>query len=311
MLYENILETIGNTPMVKINNINPNKDVSIYAKLEGFNPTGSIKDRIVKYMIEKAEASGELTKDKILLEATSGNTGISIGMFARIKGYKVVAVMPDNVSIERREMLRAFGAEIILSDGKKGTNGAIEVAQKMAKADNSYYMLDQYSNLNNPLAHYETTGMEILRDIPEKIDVFISGLGTGGTLMGAGKRLKEDNPETKIVAVQPYPRGGLQGLRNLLDGYIPPLFDMRRIDSSEIIKDEDAFITVRELTDKEGIFAGISSAAVICQAIKMAGKMTGGSIVTVLPDGGWKYLSERLWTEEVDKISRSYQGPLW
>lgn len=310
MLYRDLTEAIGNTPMVELGKLNPNQHVRIYAKLEGFNPTGSIKDRIVKAMIEEAERSGELTHDRILLEATSGNTGISLGMFGRIKGYRVKVVMPESVSVERRELLYAFGAEIILSEGSEGTNGAIRLAQMMLKEDKQCYMLDQYSNKNNPESHYKTTAAEIIKDVPH-VDIFISGLGTGGTLMGVGRRLKEVNPNVKIVAVQPYSKSGLQGLRSLLDGYIPPLLDLNKIDANEVVKDEDAFMTVRALIEEEGIFAGISSGAVVCQAIKMAKKMDSGVIVTILPDGGWKYLSEKLWTEDAKVISQRYTGPLW
>lgn len=310
MLYRDLTEAIGNTPMVELGKLNPNQHVRIYTKLEGFNPTGSIKDRIVKAMIEEAERSGELTHDRILLEATSGNTGISLGMFGRIKGYRVKVVMPESVSVERRELLYAFGAEIILSEGSEGTNGAIRLAQMMLKEDKQCYMLDQYSNKNNPESHYKTTAAEIIKDVPH-VDIFISGLGTGGTLMGVGRRLKEVNPNVKIVAVQPYSKGGLQGLRSLLDGYIPPLLDLNKIDANEVVKDEDAFMTVRALIEEEGIFAGISSGAVVFQAIKMAKRMTHGNIVTVLPDGGWKYLSEKLWTEDAKVISQRYTGPLW
>ena len=257
MLYKSLIDTIGNTPLVEISNLNPNKNVKIYAKLEGFNPTGSVKDRIAKYMIESAEKEGILSKDKVLLEPTSGNTGISLGMIARIKGYKLVAVMPESMSVERREILKAFGVEIALSPGDEGTNGAIRVAKKMVEENNNYIMLDQYSNPNNPDAHYYTTAVEILRDVQEPIDYFVAGLGTGGTLMGAGKRLKEHNPKTQIIAVQPYPKSGLQGLRSLLDGYVPPILDLEKLDSCEFAKDEDAFLMVKELADKEGIFAGI------------------------------------------------------
>ncbi len=311
MLYHSLIDAIGNTPMVEIKGLNPNKDIKVYAKLEGFNPTGSVKDRIAKYMIEKAEEAGLLTKDKILLEPTSGNTGISLGMIAKIKGYKLVAVMPESMSIERREILKAYGVEIVLSPGDQGTNGAIRVAHEMLKENQNYIMLDQYSNPNNPGAHYETTAVEILRDVREPIDYFVAGLGTGGTLMGAGQRLKEHNPMTRIIAVQPYPKSGLQGLRSLLEGYTPPILDIRKLDGSEFCKDEDAFRMVKELADKEGIFAGISSGAVMCHVLKIAGKMKGGVIVTLLPDGGWKYVSEHLWTEDVKIISEKIQGPLW
>jgi len=311
MLYKTLIDAIGNTPMVEIKRLNPNQGVKIYAKLEGFNPTGSVKDRIAKYMVEQAEKEGLLTKDKILLEPTSGNTGISLGMIAKIKGYRLVAVMPESMSIERREILKAYGVEIVLSPGDQGTNGAIRVAHEMLKQDKNYVMLDQYSNPRNPGAHYETTAVEILRDVPGPIDYFIAGLGTGGTLMGAGQRLKEHNQKTRIIAVQPYPRSGLQGLRSLLEGYTPPILDIKKLDGNEFCKDEDAFRMVKELADKEGIFAGISSGAIMCHVIKMAKKMKEGIIVTLLPDGGWKYVSEHLWTEDVKTISDKIQGPLW
>lgn len=297
--------------MIEIKNLNPNNNVKIYAKLEGFNPTGSVKDRIARYMVEKAEETGILTKDRILLEPTSGNTGISLGMIAKIKGYTLVAVMPESMSLERREILRAFGVDIVLSPGDQGTNGAIKVAQEMLKENQNYIMLDQYSNPNNPRAHYETTAVEILRDVPEPIDYFVAGLGTGGTLMGAGQRLKEHNPATKVIAVQPYPKSGLQGLRSLLEGYIPPILDLKKLDGNEFCKDEDAFRMVKELAVKEGIFAGISSGAIMYYVIKLAKKIQKGVIVTLLPDGGWKYVSERLWTEDVKVISEKIQGPLW
>lgn len=311
MLYKTLIDAIGNTPMVEIKRLNPNQDVKIYAKLEGFNPTGSVKDRIAKYMVEQAEKEGLLTKDKILLEPTSGNTGISLGMIAKIKGYRLVAVMPESMSIERREILKAYGVEIVLSPGDQGTNGAIRVAHEMLKQDKNYVMLDQYSNPKNPGAHYETTAVEILRDVPGPIDYFIAGLGTGGTLMGAGQRLKEYNQKTRIIAVQPYPRSGLQGLRSLLEGYTPPILDIKKLDGNEFCKDEDAFRMVKELADKEGIFAGISSGAIMCHVVKMAKKLKEGIIVTLLPDGGWKYVSEHLWTEDVKTISDKIQGPLW
>lgn len=311
MLYNTLIDAIGNTPMVEIKRLNPNSGVKIYAKLEGFNPTGSVKDRIAKSMVEQAEKDGLLTKDKILLEPTSGNTGISLGMIAKIKGYRLVAVMPESMSIERREILKAYGVEIVLSPGDQGTNGAIRVAHEMLKQDKNYVMLDQYSNPKNPGAHYETTAVEILRDVPGPIDYFIAGLGTGGTLMGAGQRLKEHNRKTRIIAIQPYPRSGLQGLRSLLEGYTPPILDIKKLDGNEFCKDEDAFRMVKELADKEGIFAGISSGAIMCHVVKMAKKLKEGIIVTLLPDGGWKYVSEHLWTEDVKTISDKIQGPLW
>ena len=311
MLYNSLIDAIGNTPIVEIRRLNPNKNVKIYAKLEGFNPTGSIKDRIARYMIEKAEEEGLLKEGCTILEPTSGNTGISLGMIARIKGYRLVVVMPESMSIERREILSAFSVEIVLSPGDQGTNGAIRVAKELLEKHKDYIMLDQYSNPNNPRAHYETTAQEILKDIPEKIDYFVAGLGTGGTLMGAGQRLKEHNPDTKIIAVQPYPKSGLQGLRSLLEGYVPPILDLNKLDGNEFCKDEDAFRMVKALSYEEGIFAGISSGAIMWYVVKLAKKIDRGVIVTVLPDGGWKYVSERLWTEDVHTISERIKGPLW
>src|SRR3989337_1178641 len=311
MLYKTLIDAIGNTPMVEIKRVSANQGVKIYAKLEGFNPTGSVKDRIAKYMVEQAEKDGLLTKDKILLEPTSGNTGITLGMIAKIKGYRLVAVMPESMSIERQEVLKAYGVEIVLSPGDQGTNGAIRVAHEMLKQDKNYVMLDQYSTPKNPGGHYETTAAEILRDVPGPIDCVMAGLGTGGTLMGAGQRLKEHNPGTRVIAVQPYPKSGLQGLRSLLEGYVPPILDLKKLDGNEFCKDEDAFRMVKELADKEGIFAGISSGAIMFYVIKIAKKIDSGVIVTLLPDGGWKYVSERLWTEDVKAISEKIQGPLW
>lgn len=311
MMYQDITGAIGNTPTVELTRMTPNPRVRIYAKLEGFNPTGSLKDRIVKFMVEQAEASGELTKDRILLEPTSGNTGIALGMFARLRGYRLTVVMPDSMSVERRELLRAFGAEVVLSEGGQGTNGAIRKAQAMLKDNPRYLMLDQYSNPANPRAHYETTAAELLQDITEPIDVFVAGLGTGGTLMGVGRRLKERYPRLRIVAVQPYPKGGLQGLRNVTEGFIPPLLDLTRLDANELVKDEDAFIAVKALADREALLAGISSGAVVHQAVQEAKRMTAGVIVTILPDGGWKYLSERLWSEEIRSLTQRYQGTMW
>lgn len=317
MLYENVLDMVGNTPLVRLANISQNKDVKIYAKLEGQNPTGSIKDRIVKYMISEAENSGKIKPGMTLLEPTSGNTGISLAMVAKLKGYNLKAVMPDSVSRERRELLKAYGAEVILSEGRLGTNGAIRMAQKLAAKNAEYVMLDQYSNPANVKAHYDTTGREILQDLRGNgsdspcVDVFVAGLGTGGTLMGAGKRLREHNPAVKIIAVQPFPKGGLQGLRSLSDGFVPPILDLDQIDESIIVGDVDAFTMLRTLLEKEAILAGISSGAVMQIALKLANDMDKGTIVTVFPDGAWKYLSLNLWTEEPKKVSRAVNGPLW
>ena len=319
MLYQNLLDMVGKTPLVRLNNISPNRNVRIFAKLEGQNPTGSIKDRIAKYMLLDAEKTGVLFPGKVLLEPTSGNTGISLAMMAKVKGYELEVVMPDSVSLERRKLLEAYGARIILSEGRLGTNGAIRLAEEIAASDKRYVMLNQYGNAANVEAHYETTACEIIADLnddigsqdPPNVDAFVAGLGTGGTLMGVGKRLKEHYPESKIVAVQPCPKGGLQGLRSLSDGFVPPILDMDRIDESFVVKDEDAFAMLKTLLEKEAILAGISSGAVLHVVEKIAARMDAGTIVTVFPDGAWKYLSMNLWTEEPESISKTVNGPLW
>jgi cysteine synthase B len=310
MLYTNLVEAIGNTPLVELQNASPKKGVRIFAKLEGQNPTGSVKDRIAKFMLDAAEKSGALTKKHIILEPTSGNTGISLAMIGRMRGYQVKVVMPENVSVERRELLRAYGAEIVLSDGKTGTNGSILVAQEMAAKDKRYFMPYQYGNEANPRAHYETTGPEILRDLPQ-VDVFAAGLGTGGTLTGIGRYLKEKNPKTRIIAIAPHPDELIQGLRSLEDGFIPPVLDMSVLNGRMIVRSAEAFKATRELTEKEGIFAGISSGAVLVGALKVASRMEKGNIVCLFADGGWKYLSTHLWTKSYEEIEKQVKGKLW
>lgn len=288
----NIVEAIGHTPLVEIARMSPKKEVRIFAKLEGQNLGGSasVKDRIAKYMIERAEKSSELTPEKTILEATSGNTGIALAMIGRRKGYKVKVVMPDSVSLERRQLLDLYGAEIVLTKG--GVSQAIEVAREIAARDNSYFVPDQFSNPANPLAHYETTGAEILEDLPElKIDVFIAGIGTGGTIMGAGKRLKEHNPSIKLIGIEPPPNDPIQGLRCLAEGFVPPIMDLSLLDEMVTVTSQEAGLAADELLTREGIFAGISSGAVIHLALKIAQRTDSGNIVVVLPDGGWKYLS--------------------
>jgi cysteine synthase len=290
MPYANILEAIGNTPLVELRNVSPNPRVRIFAKLEGQNPGGSLKDRIAHYMIKAAEQSGKLTPDRIILEATSGNTGIGLALIGIVKGYKVKVVMPDNLSQERTQLLRAFGADIVYSNGALGTNGAIVMSLKMVAKDRRYYMPFQFGNENNPLAHYETTGPEILRDLPD-LDVFVAGLGTGGTLTGIGRRLKEHNPNIKVVATLP-PFGDLvQGLRSLEAGFIPPVLDQSLLDDRLVVDSRTACAAVNELLQKEGIFAGVSSGAVLYTAQCVAQQMDEGKIVVLLADGGWKYLS--------------------
>jgi cysteine synthase B len=304
-----ILEAIGNTPLVELRRISPKPTVRIFAKLEGVNPTGSLKDRIARYMVEAAERSGALTKDKIILEPTSGNTGIALAMVARLKGYKVKVVVPDNVTVERRQLLELFGAEIVYSDGSQGTNGSIKLAQKLAE-DPRYFMPYQYGNPANPQAHYETTAEEILRDCPE-VDVLVAGLGTGGTLMGCARRLKEHNPRIRVVAVEPHPGDLVQGLRSLEEGFIPPILDTRLLDSKIIVDSRCAFAATKDVTTKEGIFAGVSSGAVIHCAIRVAHRLERGTIVCILCDGGWKYVSLGVWFKDFPSVGETIQSHVW
>ena len=310
MHYNNIIETIGDTPLVELHHMSPNPKVRLFAKLEGQNPTGSVKDRIAKYMFEAAEADGSLSKDRIVLEPTSGNTGIAIAMIGRLKGYRVKVVMPENVSLERRQLLEIYGAEIILSDGRRGSNGSIQVAQELARNEDIYFMPFQYGNEANPRAHYEGTASEILRDLPQ-VDAFVAGLGTGGTLTGAGRRLKEHNPDTQVIAVAPHPDELIQGLRSLEDGFIPPILDQSVLNGQMIVRSKESFEKTRELTEREGIFAGISSGAVIACAQRVAARMDQGNVVCVLADGGWKYLSTNLWTRDFYEIEKATQGKIW
>ena len=301
MRYNSILDTIGNTPLVELKSFSPRPGVQIFAKLEGFNPSGSVKDRIAKLMVEEAEASGNVKPGSILLEPTSGNTGIALAMIARVKGYKFTAVMPDNVTQERRQMLELFGANIVYSDGSLGSNGAVKLAQELASQDDRYVMLYQYGNDANPRAHYEGTAVEILKDLPD-LDVFVAGLGTGGTLTGNGRRLKEYNPAIKIVAAEPLQGEGVQGLRSLEDGFVPPVFDQSLLDAKILVSSRDAIYRTRQLKDQEGIFAGPSCGAALHAALRVASTLDRGKIVVILADGGWKYLSEDLWTRDLDQL---------
>ncbi len=309
MRYSSILDTIGNTPLVELQSFSPRPGVQIFAKLEGFNPSGSVKDRIAKMMIEEAEASGNVKRGSVLLEPTSGNTGIALAMIARVKGYEFTAVMPDIVTQERRKMLELFGAHIIYSEGSQGSNGAVKLAQKLASQDDKYVMLYQYGNDANPRAHYEGTAPEIIRDLPD-LDVFVAGLGTGGTLTGNGRRLKEYNPAIKIVAAEPLQGEGVQGLRSLEDGFVPPVFDQSLLDSKILVSARDAVYRTRQLKDQEGIFAGPSCGAVLHAALRVAAKMHHGKIVVILADGGWKYLSEDLWTRDLDQLEDELEDVL-
>ena len=311
LTYKGIIDTIGNTPLVELQRMTPKEGVRIFAKLEGQNPTGSVKDRIALKMIELAERDGEISPNRTILEPTSGNTGISLAMIGRLKGYKVAVVMPENVSVERVQLLEAYGAEIIPSDGTRGTNGAIEVAQDLIeKRGSDYFMLYQYGNPGNPDAHYETTGPEIIEALPD-VDVFVAGLGTGGTLTGVARRLKEHNPDTKIVAVAPEPDDFISGLRSLEEGFIPPILDISVLDSRMLVNSFEAFATTKRLLAEEGIFAGVSSGSVVYGAIRQAERMDKGDIVCLLADGGWKYLSTTLWTKDYDQLEKEAKGKIW
>ena len=306
-----LLDAIGNTPLVEFQNMGLQEEVRVFAKLEGHNPTGSLKDRIAKYMVEKAEREGALVPGKVILEPTSGNTGISLALVGKLKGYRVKVVMPENVSPERTQLLEAYGAEVVYSDGAKGTNGSIVVAQEMFEAgDEDYFMPYQYGNDANPRAHYETTGCEIIADLPD-VDMFVAGLGTGGTLMGVGRRLKEHNPQVKVVAVAPEPGDVIQALRSLEEGFIPPILDLSLLDSRIMVGSTDSFHMTKEMLQREGIFAGISSGAVVYGAMKMAQRMDRGNIVCLLADGGWKYLSTGLWGKDYGEMDEAAQGKIW
>jgi cysteine synthase B len=301
MRHENILGVIGDTPLVGVHALSPRPDVRIFAKLEGQNPGGSSKDRIALKMIELAEESGDLHPGDTILEPSSGNTGIGLAMVARLRGYRLRVVMPENVSVERRQLLEIFGAEIVLSPADEGSNGAIRLSEKLGADDPSLVRLFQYGNPANPLAHYEGTGPEIWRDCPE-VDVFVAGLGTSGTLMGVGRYLKEQKPGVQVVAVEP-PAGELvQGLRSLDDGFVPPIFDPTILDRKFIVRPRESIEWLRRLLDDCGVFAGVSSGAAVAGAAKMAAQMESGTIVTLLPDAGWKYLSSGAWTDDLDEV---------
>jgi cysteine synthase B len=305
--YGDILEAIGHTPLVEIPRMSPNPAVRIFAKLEMLNPTGSVKDRVAKYLIEDLEARGRLHEDSIILEPTSGNTGIALAMIGRRKGYRVALVMPDNVTNERRQMAALFGAEVIDSPGATGSNGAIALAKHLVSKDERFVMPYQYGNPANPQAHYETTGPEILADCPE-IDVFVAGLGTGGTLMGVSRYLHEEKPGVRIVAAEPLPGELVQGLRSLEDGFIPEILDPSLIDTKYLVSNRDAISALRDLVYREGIFGGPSCGAVLVAAARVATEMESGTIVALLPDGGWKYLSAGTYSTNLDEMEEALEG---
>ena len=309
MRYPDVLHAIGDTPLVGLPSMSPRPQVRLWAKLEGQNPTGSTKDRIAKAMVEAAEASGELTADKTILEPTSGNTGIALAMVARRKGYRLTVVIPDNAGEERIRLLELFGAEIVYSPGDRGTNGSIEIARRLAK-DDRYYMPFQYGNPANPRAHEEGTGEEIVRDLPE-VTHFVAGLGTGGSLTGVGRRLHRHDPAVKVIAAEPELGDLVYGLRSLEDGFIPPIFDETVLDRKVLVSSSDSLRAPRELTEREGIFAGISSGAVLHVARRIAADLERAEIVCLLPDGGWKYLSTQAWAPEIERAEKGVSESLW
>lgn len=299
MLYENILQAIGNTPLVRINRLNPNQNITIYAKIEGNNPTGSIKDRIALKMIEQAEAEGLLVKGKTIIEPTSGNTGIGLAMIGAVKGYDVEIVMSKAVSIERVKMIEAFGAKVTLTDINRGTDGAIIKARELVKANpEKYFMPDQFSNKYNKIAHYKTTGEEIWKQTNGKIDYFISAIGTSGTIMGVGKALRENNPKIKIVCAHPVKGHYIQGLKNMEEAIVPSIYDPSEINETIMVETEAAFEMTRQIVKKEGIFVGMSSGAAMYAAIEVAKKIKSGVIVVIFPDRGEKYLTTNLFNEK-------------
>ena len=308
VVVPSLLDLVGNTPLVELPRLSPKTSVRLYAKLEGQNPTGSIKDRVAKSMIDAAEASGELQPGRELLEPTSGNTGISLALVAKLKGYPLTCVLPENATEERRLLLRLYGATIVDSPGAEGSNGAVRLALELAEREPRYFMPFQYANPANPRAHYEGTGAEIAEAL-DRVDVLVAGLGTGGTLMGTGERLRETFPDIVVAAAEPLPGDSVMGLRSLEDGYVPPILDVSKLDRKVLVSNEESVTAVRALLDKEGIFAGISSGAVVHVAQRLAAELDAGVVVCVLADGGWKYLSAPFW--RADDVAESMDRTLW
>ena len=300
-----LLGLIGDTPLVELR---PAGNVRLFAKLEGQNPTGSIKDRVAKAMIEAAEAAGELELGRRLLEPTSGNTGISLALVAKLRGYPLTCVVPENVTDERKRLLALYGAELVFSPGAEGSNGAVRLALELAERDSSFFMPFQYGNEANPRAHYEGTGAEIAEAL-DRVDVLVAGLGTGGTLMGIGDRLRESFPEVVVAAAEPLPGDPVMGLRSLEEGYVPPILDVEKLDRKLLVSNEEAVIGVRALLDREGIFAGVSSGAVVHVARRLADELDEGVVVCVLADAGWKYLSADFW--DADDVEASMERNVW
>jgi [CysO sulfur-carrier protein]-thiocarboxylate-dependent cysteine synthase len=306
-VYPDIVEAIGHTPLVEIPRMSPKPEVRLFAKLEMTNPTGSVKDRVAKALIEDLETSGRLGPDSVILEPTSGNTGIALAMIGRRKGYRVALVMPDNITVERRQLAELFGAEVIDSAGALGSNGAIALAKQLAAADPRYVMPYQYGNQANPRAHEETTGPEILADCPD-IDVFVAGLGTGGTLMGVARFFRRVKPSVRVYAAEPLPGENVQGLRSLEEGFVPEIFDPSLLSGRFLVSNRDAVAALRELVGREGIFGGPSCGAVLVAAARVAATMDRGTVVTLLPDGGWKYLSVGTYSRDLDEMDADFEG---
>ena len=306
-LTPSLLEAIGHTPLVELSRLAPEGGARIYAKIEGQNPTGSIKDRIARTMVDAAETSGELEPGRELLEPTSGNTGISLALVAKLKGYPLTCVLPENSTPERVRMLELYGGKVLFSPGNEGSNGAVRLALRLAERDSRYFMLNQYANDANPRAHYEGTGTEIADALP-RIDAFVAGLGTGGTLMGAGERLRESFPDILVAAAEPFQGDLVYGLRSLADGYVPPILDVSKLDRKILVSNEESVAGLRALLDREGIFAGVSSGAVVHVVRRLAAELGEDAVVVaVLADAGWKYLSADFWTDG----ARSMENHLW
>jgi [CysO sulfur-carrier protein]-thiocarboxylate-dependent cysteine synthase len=304
----NVLELIGRTPLVELRRLTPKPSVRLFAKLEGQNPTGSIKDRVAVAMIEAAEASGELEHGRALLEPTSGNTGISLALVALIKGYPLRCVVPENVTEERLRLLRLYGAEIVTSPAAEGSNGAVRLALELAEREPRYFLPFQYGNDANPRAHYDGTGAEIAEEL-DRVDVLVAGLGTSGTLMGAGRRLRESFPDVTVAAAEPLPGDPVMGLRSLDEGYVPPILDVSQLDRKLLVSNADAVGGMRALLETEGVFAGISAGAVAHVALRLIEELDEGVVVAILADGGWKYLSAPLW--EADDVERAMEHAVW
>jgi len=307
-LAPSLLELVGSTPLVELPRLSPKPGVRLYAKLEGQNPTGSIKDRVAKAMIEAAEASGELEPGRRLLEPTSGNTGISLALVAKLRGYPLTCVLPASVTEERRRLLRLYGAEIVDSPAEEGSNGAVRLALELAERDPALFTPFQYANEANPRAHYEGTGAEIAEAL-DRVDVLVAGLGTGGTLMGAGERLREAFPDVVVAAAEPLPGDEVMGLRSLADGYVPPILDVSRLDRKLLVSNEEAVAGLRLLLEREGVFGGVSSGAVIRAAGRLADELDEGVVVCVLADAGWKYLSAGFW--DAADVEASMERSVW